>query len=77
MPYVLAFNRPAIEPRIERSAYLGLPARFEAFPDWVLALRAELDVPHTLEGLKIGPSGSTRWPRWLRRIRRPAAIPSR
>ena len=56
MPYVLAFNRPAIDPRIERlSAYLGLPARFEAFLDWVLALRAELDVPHTLEGLKIGP----------------------
>jgi alcohol dehydrogenase len=34
---------------------LGLPSRFDAFLDWVLALRAELGVPHTLEGLKIGP----------------------
>ena len=32
MPYVLTFNRPAIETRIERLAdYLGLPQSFEAF----------------------------------------------
>ncbi|HEV2560030.1 MAG TPA: iron-containing alcohol dehydrogenase [Microvirga sp.] len=56
MPYVLVYNRAAIEPKIERlAAYLGLPARFDAFLDWVLALRAGLGVPHTLEGLKIGP----------------------
>src|ERR687894_1234167 len=56
MPYVLVHNRAAIEPKVERlSAYLGLPARFDAFLDWVLALRADLGVPHTLEGLKIGP----------------------
>jgi alcohol dehydrogenase class IV len=56
MPYVLVYNRPAIEQKIERlSAYLGLPARFDAFLDWVLALRSELGVPHTLQGLKIGP----------------------
>jgi alcohol dehydrogenase class IV len=56
MPYVLAFNRPAIEARIARlSAYLGLDPGFGAFLDWVLRLRAELGVPHTLEGLKIGP----------------------
>jgi alcohol dehydrogenase len=53
---VLVYNRQAVEPKIERlAAYLGLPARFDAFLDWVLALRAELGVPHTLEGLKIGP----------------------
>jgi len=49
MPYVLAFNRPAIEARIARlAAYLGLAASFEAFLDWVLALRREIGVPHTL-----------------------------
>jgi alcohol dehydrogenase len=56
MPYVLAYNRPAVEAKVERlAAYLGLPGRFDAFLDWVLALRGELGVPHTLEGLKIGP----------------------
>ncbi len=48
-PYVLVFNRAAIEPRIERlSAYLGLRPSFEAFLEWVLALRGEIGVPHTL-----------------------------
>jgi alcohol dehydrogenase len=56
MPYVLVYNRSAIAPKIERlAAYLGLRASFDAFLDWVLALRKELGVPHTLEGLKIGP----------------------
>jgi alcohol dehydrogenase len=56
MPYVLVYNRTAIEPKIERlAAYLGLPGRFDALLDWVLALRRDLAVPHTLAGLKIGP----------------------
>lgn len=55
MPYVLVYNREAIEEKIERlSAYLGLPANFQAFLDWTLALRSELGVPHTLDGLKVG-----------------------
>jgi alcohol dehydrogenase class IV len=55
MPYVLAFNRQAIEPRIKRlAAYIGLRPTFRAFLDWVLALRAEIGVPHTLAGLKVG-----------------------
>jgi alcohol dehydrogenase class IV len=54
MPYVLAFNRAAIEDKIVRlAAFLGLEARFEAFLDWVLDLRAELGIPHTLAGLKV------------------------
>jgi alcohol dehydrogenase class IV len=54
MPYVLAFNRQEIEPRIKRlAAYLGLRPTFRAFLDWVLALRAEINVPHTLVGLKV------------------------
>ncbi len=54
MPYVLAFNRPAIEPKIERlAAYLGLKPGFTPFMDWVLQLRQEVGVPHTLAGLKL------------------------
>jgi len=54
MPYVLMFNRPGIEDRIKRlAAYIGLRPSFRAFLDWVLALRAEIGVPHTLAGLKV------------------------
>ncbi|WP_368562250.1 iron-containing alcohol dehydrogenase [Pseudoxanthomonas sp. UTMC 1351] len=50
MPYVLAFNRSAIEERIARlAAYLQLPRTdFVGFLDWILELRAQLGVPHTL-----------------------------
>ena len=54
VPYVLAFNRKAIEEKIRRlSAYLGLRPSFRAFLDWVLALRAEIGIPHTLTGLSV------------------------
>jgi alcohol dehydrogenase len=57
MPYVLAFNRSAIEPKIERlAAYVGLSGGFDAFVRAVLDLRAEIGVPHTLEGLKVDGS---------------------
>jgi alcohol dehydrogenase class IV len=50
MPYVLAFNRPAIEDRMTALArYLDLPSpSFQAVMDWVLALRADVGIPHTL-----------------------------
>jgi alcohol dehydrogenase len=49
MPYVLAFNRSAIETRIERlAAYCGIAGGFDGFADAVLKLRGELGVPHTL-----------------------------
>lgn len=50
MPYVLAFNRPAIEDRMTALArYLDLPSpSFQAVMNWVLALRAEVGIPHTL-----------------------------
>jgi len=55
MPYVLVFNRKAIEDRIVRlAAYIGLKPRFKAFIDFVLELRAETGVPHTLAGLNVG-----------------------
>lgn len=49
MPYVLAFNRPAIEEKLARvSAYLGLKPSFDGFLDFVMQLRADLGVPHSL-----------------------------
>lgn len=54
MPYVLKFNREAIEERIQRlAAYLGLEPTFDAFLDWVLALRHQIGVPHTLVALGV------------------------
>ena len=55
MPYVLAFNRPAIEPRIERLArWLGLAGDgFDGFLNAVLSLRADAGVPDTLAGLGV------------------------
>src|SRR5882724_1082500 len=55
MPYVLVFNRKAIEDKIKRlSAYIGLKPNFRAFMDFVLELREQCGVPHTLSGLKVG-----------------------
>jgi alcohol dehydrogenase class IV len=49
MPYVLVFNRPAVEEKLARvAAYLGLKPSFDGFLDFVMALRAELGVPHSL-----------------------------
>jgi alcohol dehydrogenase class IV len=54
MPYVLVFNRPAIQEKIARlAAYLGLPPSFDAFLDCVLDLRRRIGVPHTLDGLGV------------------------
>ena len=55
MPYVLAFNRKAVEDKIAATArYIGLKdASFTGFLDWVLALRQELAVPHTLKDLGV------------------------
>jgi alcohol dehydrogenase class IV len=56
MPYVLAYNRPAIESRLAALArYLGLPSPSgAAVIRWVLELRAELHIPHTLAELGVG-----------------------
>jgi alcohol dehydrogenase class IV len=54
MPYVLQFNRRAIEPKIERAAaYMGLKPTFTAFLDYVLDLRSTLAIPHALADLKL------------------------
>jgi len=56
MPYVLAFNAKAVADRMERLAgWLGLKKQSAAgVIDWVLRLREEVGVPHTLAGLKVG-----------------------
>ncbi len=52
MPYVLAFNRAAIEERIVRLAnYIGIEGGFDGFAKAILDLRTKLNVPHTLSGL--------------------------
>ena len=54
MPYVLAANRDAIESTIESlAAYVGIAGGFDGFLDHILAMRAAMDVPHTLIGLGV------------------------
>jgi alcohol dehydrogenase class IV len=55
MPYVLQFNRRAIDERISRlAAYLGLPGQnFDAFLKFILDLRRDVGVPHTLRELGV------------------------
>lgn len=50
LPYVMVFNRDVIEAKMERLArFLQLPgAGFDGVMTWMLALRSELGMPHTL-----------------------------
>ena len=49
MPYVLTFNREAIEERIISICdYLNLTKSFNSFLEWILDLRKELEIPHKL-----------------------------
>ena len=53
MPYVLKKNRPAIEDKIvSLSRYLNLnQPSFDSFLRWILELRKDLKIPHTLKEL--------------------------
>ena len=55
MPYVIRFNRAAIQPSMQRLAqFVGLANdSYEAVLDWSLELRSEFDIPHTLEAAGI------------------------
>ena len=55
MPYVLKFNQPAIESKLKLlSNYLELKnTTFDGFIDWIIKLRQELAIPHTLAELKV------------------------
>jgi alcohol dehydrogenase len=53
MPYVLSFNKDAIEEKIIKVCdYLELKDRtFNGFINWVLKFRKDLDIPHKLSGV--------------------------
>ncbi|MEE9317486.1 MAG: iron-containing alcohol dehydrogenase [Rhodospirillales bacterium] len=55
MPYVLAFNRPAIEDKMERLArFIGLKKpSFQAVLEWTLELRDTFDIPPTAAELGV------------------------
>jgi hypothetical protein len=55
MPYVLEFNRKSIEEKLTGVArYLNLPnPSFQAVQKWVLDLRTEIGIPHTLREIKV------------------------
>ena len=55
MPHVLNFNRPAIADKIARlAAFLGIAGGFDGFLDFVLAFRAEMNVPENLAAMGVG-----------------------
>ena len=58
MPYVLKANRSKIEQRMDRvTRYMGFAeAGFDSFLNWVLALREELAIPHSLAAIDIDDS---------------------
>jgi alcohol dehydrogenase class IV len=57
MPYVLVWNRAAIEEKMVRlAAYLGLAQKsFEGVLEWVLELRKTIGIPNTLADIGVKP----------------------
>jgi alcohol dehydrogenase class IV len=55
LPYVMTFNRSAIEGKTDVIArVLNLPVPgFDGFFDWVLTMRRDLGIPHTLAGIGV------------------------
>ena len=54
MPYVLRANRAMIETKIARlSTYLHINNGFDGFLDWILALRCDLGIEHSLAEINI------------------------
>jgi alcohol dehydrogenase class IV len=54
MPYVLDFNREALWDKIDRlAAWLGIDGGFPGFLDFVLRLRRDLGIPHTLDRIGV------------------------
>jgi alcohol dehydrogenase class IV len=56
LPYVMTYNRHAIAEKAEIiSRVLNLPGRgFDGLLAWVLQMRRELDVPHSLAEIGVG-----------------------
>jgi hypothetical protein len=60
MPYVMERNRPVIEEKTELLArFLGLSSfSFDAVQDWILTLRSEIGIPHTMSELGVPPEAA-------------------
>ncbi len=57
MPYVLDFNREALWDKFDRLAgWLGLDGGFSGVLDFVLRLRRDLGIPHTLDRIGVDES---------------------
>lgn len=54
MPYVVKANRRKIEKDIERAAaYLGIRGGFNGFLKWIVSLRKDIGIPHSLKDIGI------------------------
>jgi alcohol dehydrogenase class IV len=54
MPYVLAWNRPVLQEKMTHlSRVLGLKPGFDGVLEWILELRAALQLPNTLRELGV------------------------
>ena len=54
MPYVLKANQEVVAEKLSRLAlYIGLEGSFDAFLQWVLDLREQLGIPHSLSEIGI------------------------
>ena len=61
MPYVLIANRKAIEVPIERlSRYINIKKGFDGFLEWILILREQTGIPHSLAHIDIDTAQSKR-----------------
>ena len=56
MPFVLNYNRPAIEEKFKRLAnFLGITGGFEGIVNWVIDLKKEMEIPETLKDMGVKP----------------------
>ncbi len=63
MPYVLVFNRAAIEDKMAALArFLDLPKpSFDGVLDWVMSLREDIGIPNTLKDIGVGEEHAERF----------------
>lgn len=55
LPYVLKFNRNAVESKIAvAAAYMGIDGGFDGFYDHIIKMREDLGVPNKLSALGVG-----------------------
>jgi hypothetical protein len=59
MPYVLVSNKNAVEQDIKYlSKCLNLGVTFDSFLEWVIVLRKELEIPHTLSEINLSKTAA-------------------